>query len=94
MTERAKSSLALLPLLCALALALTLALACPATGARAEALAPVEGGWVARTSAGLPVSFEVKEGTVRNAHFRFRWGFCGTFESHLPNTDPIDATGH
>lgn len=63
-------------------------------GARAEAIVPVEGGWVATTSAGLPVSFEVEEGNVLNAHFRFRWGFCGVFESHLSNTDPIDAHGH
>ncbi len=49
---------------------------------------------MATTSAGLPVSFEVKEGNVLNAHFRFNWGFCGTYESHLPNTDPIDANGH
>lgn len=71
-----------------------LALACGVAAARAEAIVPVEGGWVATTSAGLPVSFKVKEGNVLNAHFRFKWGFCGTFESHLPNTDPIDADGH
>jgi hypothetical protein len=61
---------------------------------KAEGVVPVEGGWVATTSVGLPVSFEVKEGNVLNAHFRFNWGFCGTYESHLPNTDPIDANGH
>jgi hypothetical protein len=69
-------------------------LACGASVVRAEGIVPVEGGWVATTSAGLPVSFEVKEGNVLNAHFRFKWGFCGTYESHLPNTDPIDANGH
>jgi hypothetical protein len=36
-----------------------------------EGIVPVEGGWVATTSVGLPVSFEVKEGNVLNAHFGF-----------------------
>lgn len=71
-----------------------LVLACSVSGAKAEGIVPVEGAWVATTSVGLPVSFEVKEGNVLNAHFRFNWGFCGTYESHLPNTDPIDANGH
>jgi hypothetical protein len=71
-----------------------LALAGSVAGAKAEGIAPVEGGWVATTSAGLPVSFEVREGSVLNARFRFDWGFCGVYESHLPNTDPIDADGH
>ena len=62
--------------------------------AAADGIVPLEGGWVATTSAGLPVSFEVREGNVLNAHFRFSWGFCGTYESHLPNIDPIDAGGH
>lgn len=70
-----------------------LLLAGGAPGARAEGVVPVEGGWVATTSAGLPVSFVVKDGNVLNAHFGFSWGFCGDFESHLPNTDPIDASG-
>lgn len=69
-------------------------LACGASVVEAEGIVPVEGGWVATTSVGLPVSFEVKEGNVLNAHFRFNWGFCGTYESHLPNTNPIDANGH
>jgi hypothetical protein len=71
-----------------------LALACGASTVRAEGIAPIEGSWVATTSAGLPVSFEVREGNVLNAHFRFNWGFCGTFESRLANTNPIDANGH
>jgi len=71
-----------------------LALAAGASAARADGIVPVEGGWVATTSAGLPVSFEVREGKVLNAHFRFKWGFCGTYESHLPNSNPIDANGH
>jgi hypothetical protein len=79
--------------LCAAVLWL-LILACSVSGAKAEGIVPVEGGWVATTSVGLPVSFEVKDGNVLNAHFRFNWGFCGTYESHLPNTDPIDAEGH
>src|SRR5882672_8825118 len=70
-----------------------LVLTCSASVVKAGTV-PVEGGWVATTSVGLPVSFEVKEGNVLNAHFRFNWGFCGTYESHLPNTDPIDANGH
>lgn len=68
--------------------------ACSASVVKAEGIVPVEGGWMGTTSVGLPVSFEVKEGNVLNAHFRFNWGFCGTYESHLPNTDPIDANGH
>jgi hypothetical protein len=71
-----------------------LVLACGVSGARAEGIVPVEGGWVATTSVGLPVSFQVKEGNVLNAHFGFNWGFCGSYESHLPNIDPIDANGH
>lgn len=71
-----------------------LVLAWGVDSARADGIVPVEGGWVATTSAGLPVSFEVREGNVLNAHFRFSWGFCGTYESRLPNTDPIDAGGH
>jgi hypothetical protein len=70
-----------------------LALACCAP-VQAASVVPAQGGWVATTSAGLPVSFEVREGNVLNAHFRFSWGFCGTFESRLPNTNPIDANGH
>jgi hypothetical protein len=71
-----------------------LALTWSAPAARAEAIVPVEGGWVATTSVGLPVSFEVQGNNVLNAHFGFNWGFCGSYESHLPNTDPIDANGH
>lgn len=78
---------------CAAMLSL-LALTWSAPAASAEAIVPVEGGWVATTSAGLPVSFEVQGTNVLNAHFGFSWGFCGNYESHLPNTDPIDANGH
>src|SRR3954447_26667543 len=78
---------------CAASLSL-LALVWSAAGARAEGIVPVEGGWVATTSARLPVSFEVQGANVLNAHFGFSWGFCGSYESRLPNTDPIDANGH
>ncbi|HTR74993.1 MAG TPA: hypothetical protein VMH33_07000 [Solirubrobacterales bacterium] len=57
------------------------------------AVTVVEGEWGARTSDALPVSFQVKEGQVVDAHFAFAWGFCGDFESALPNTDPIAADG-
>jgi hypothetical protein len=70
------------------------ALTVGASVVRAEGVVPVEGGWVATTSAGLPVSFEVRQGNVLNAHFRFNWGFCGTYESRLAHTNPIDANGH
>jgi hypothetical protein len=62
--------------------------------AAAEGIVPAEGPWVGRTSAGLSVTFQVQERNVIDVHFGFKWGFCGTYESHLPNTDPIDATGH
>jgi hypothetical protein len=71
-----------------------LGLAWLASTVKAEAVVPIEGGWVATSSAGLPVSFEVREGNVLNAHFRFSWGFCGTYESRLANSNPIDANGH
>lgn len=61
--------------------------------ARAAGVVPVEGIWTGETQAGLPVSFEVKEGQVVNARFRFRWGFCETFDSAEPKSTPIDASG-
>ncbi|MGD9734195.1 MAG: hypothetical protein AB7V58_01100 [Solirubrobacterales bacterium] len=49
--------------------------------ASAEAdVVPIEGPWHATSSAGLPVAFEVTGGQVVNPRFRFRWGFCGSFE--------------
>jgi hypothetical protein len=80
-----------------LRVALAALFSCLALGtgtAAADGIVPVEGAWSATTSAGLPVSFEVHGGTVYNAHFGFKWGFCGSYESHNPNTDPIDAAGH
>jgi hypothetical protein len=71
-----------------------LSLLCGATSARADGVVPVEGSWSALTAAGLPVSFEVAGGQVQNARFKFRWGFCGTYESALRLSTPIDASGH
>lgn len=62
-------------------------------GAAGEEVVPVEGPWHATTSAGLPVSFEVKAGQVVGARFRFKWGFCGSFEGY-GGPVPIDPTGH
>jgi hypothetical protein len=79
-----------------LRLAFAVVFGCAAISAStaAAAIVPVEGPWSATTSAGLPVSFEVNGGIVYNAHFGFKWGFCGSYESHNPNVDPIDAGGH
>jgi hypothetical protein len=71
-------------------LATTLATAGPA----GASVFPVEGPWTGKTTDGLAVSFEVSAGNVLNAHFGFKWGFCGAYESANANTDPIDAEGH
>jgi hypothetical protein len=60
----------------------------------AEGVVPVEGKWHATTSAGLPVSFEVSGNQVLNVRFRFRWGFCGSFESAVGGSVPIEPNGH
>jgi hypothetical protein len=73
-------------------LALTLGVA--DSGAGAEGVAPLEGKWSAITSAGFPVSFEVKGGQVVNPRFKFHWGFCGNFESAVPGTARIEPSGH
>jgi hypothetical protein len=65
--------------MCVLLVSGALALAGGARSAEAD-VAPVEGLWHATTSAGLPVAFEVSGGQIINPHFRFRWGFCGSFE--------------
>lgn len=81
----------------AAALLSALALVCCAASVRAEGAVPVEGRWTGRTSAALPVSFEVKEGQIVEARFRFHWGYCGTFESALGMRSvetTIDANGH
>jgi hypothetical protein len=57
------------------------ALVLAGSGTRAEAdVVPLAGPWHATTSAGLPVAFEVSGGQIVNPHYRFRWGFCGSFE--------------
>lgn len=63
--------------------------------AQAEVAAPIEGGWWAVTSDGLPVYFGVKAGHVTNVRFNFHWGFCGNFQTHKKAADlPVDASGH
>jgi hypothetical protein len=63
-------------------------------GAGADGVVPAEGPWHATTSAGLPVGFEVSGGQVVNPRWRFKWGFCGSFENATPATVPIEANGH
>ena len=65
------------------AFVVVLVLAFGAAAADAEGVAPVQGKWHATTSAGLPLSFEVSGSQLVNARFRFKWGFCGSFESAL-----------
>jgi hypothetical protein len=78
--------------------ALVVALVLTATGAaaaQAETIVPVEGGWKAETSAGLPVYFGVAAGRVTNIRFNFHWGFCGNFQTHEKNADlEVDPSGH
>jgi hypothetical protein len=76
------------------ALICALMLGCSAATAQADGIVPVEGPWHATTSAGLPVTFEVTPGQVVRSRFRFKWGFCGTFESGLGPPVPIEADGH
>lgn len=61
--------------------------------ARAQAAVPMEGSWKGESSAGLPLSFGAQGGKVVNLRFKFKWGFCGTFESS-GNSAAIDADGH
>ncbi len=75
-------------------LACVLALACIAAPAGADGIAPTEGGWRGLSAAGLPLSFDVREGHVVNARFKFRWGFCGTFLSVTGGDATIDPSGH
>jgi hypothetical protein len=62
--------------------------------AQAGTATPVEGIWSATTSAGLPITFEVKAGQIVNARFKFRWGFCGVFEGGEKKSVPIEPSGH
>jgi hypothetical protein len=78
----------------ALACAVTMLLAGAAASAEADVV-PVEGPWHATSSAGLPVAFEVTAGQVVNPHFRFRWGFCGSFEQGPTGSAAIEQpSGH
>lgn len=71
-----------------------LALAGGAAGAAAD-VTPVGGPWHATSSAGLPVAFEVSGGQVVNPHFRFQWGFCGSFEQGPTGSAAIEQpSGH
>jgi hypothetical protein len=63
------------------------------SAAGAATATPVEGEWGGRTSDDLSVSFQVHAGVIENVRFTFTWGFCGSFESALPNTEPIGADG-
>ncbi len=72
-----------------------LSLGCGAFAATAagDGVIPMEGPWHGQTSAGLPIRFEVKEGQIMGARFRFRWGFCGTYTTQTPPA-AIDPGGH
>lgn len=74
-------------------LAAVLVLTLGAGSARAQGATPVEGSWKGESSAGLPLSFGVQGGQVVNLRFKFKWGFCGTFESS-GNSAEVDANGH
>jgi hypothetical protein len=66
-----------------------------AGSARAEGVVPPDSSWKGETSAGLPLSFGVTGGHVVNVRFKFKWGFCGTFELHDGDADaPVDSNGH
>ena len=64
-----------------------------ATSAGAEGVIPVAGPWHATTSAGLPVTFEVKAGRVVSPRFRFKWGYCGSQASGPGQSIPIEPDG-
>jgi hypothetical protein len=67
---------------------------CAMPAAAADGVVPVEGKWHATTSAGLPIAFEVSGGQVVDVRYRFRWGFCGSFESAIAGSAPIEPDGH
>ena len=77
-----------------MAMALVLALLGGSAGASGEAVVPVEGPWHATTSAGLPVGFEVSGGQVVNPRWRFKWGFCGSFENATSAIVPVNSDGY
>lgn len=79
----------------ALVLALAAAVALARAGeAPAETIVPRAGPWHATTSVGLPVSFEIRNGQVLNPRFRFKWGFCGIFETRSQASVPLEADGY
>jgi hypothetical protein len=79
---------------CALALAIG-ATGMVATGSpAADPVLPIVGPWHATTSAGLPVEFDVVAGEVLDPRWRFKWGFCGSFENSARATVSIEADGH
>lgn len=72
-----------------------LVLAMGSGSARAEGVVPLDGSWGGESSVGLPVHFGVASGHVVNTRFKFKWGFCGTFESHAPFANAeVDSAGH
>jgi hypothetical protein len=71
-----------------------LVLVAAAASAGAEGVIPVEGPWHATTSAGLPVTFEVKAGQVVAPRFQFNWGYCGTMSAAVGQPVPIEPGGH
>jgi hypothetical protein len=76
------------------ALLTLIALAGSAELAQAEGIEPVEGGWKGKTSQGLPVYFGVREGRVINTRYRFHWGFCGTYGSHMKSANlEVNSSG-
>jgi DNA-directed RNA polymerase subunit RPC12/RpoP len=70
-----------------------LALGCAAATASGDGIVPAEGPWHGTTSAGLPVAFEVHTGQVTGIRFRFKWGFCGTYEATPSGPSPIAPNG-
>ncbi|HEY7257050.1 MAG TPA: hypothetical protein VH476_10255 [Solirubrobacterales bacterium] len=77
-----------------IATALVVALLGGPAGAGGETVVPVEGPWHATTSVGLPVGFEVSAGQVVNPRWRFKWGFCGSFENATAATVPVNSDGY
>jgi hypothetical protein len=79
----------------AAAAAVALLLMASAGSAWAEGVVPADSSWKGETSVGLPVYFGVAGGHLVNVRFKFKWGFCGTFELHDGYADaPVDPNGH
>lgn len=79
----------------AAAAVVALLLMASAGSAWAEGVVPADSSWKGETSVGLPVYFGVAGGHVVNVRFKFKWGFCGTFELHDGYADaPVDPNGH